>query len=42
MSQSKRDARKLSAGSTMTMRQINLVMVGLLAGMFLSALDQTY
>jgi EmrB/QacA subfamily drug resistance transporter len=41
MSQSKRDDRKLSAGSTMTMRQINLVMVGLLAGMFLSALDQT-
>ena len=41
MAQSKRDARKLSAGSTMTIRQINLVMVGLLAGMFLSALDQT-
>jgi len=41
MSQTKRDARKLAAGSTMTMRQINLVMVGLLAGMFLSALDQT-
>lgn len=39
--QSKREARKLSAGSTMTVRQINLVMVGLMAGMFLSALDQT-
>jgi EmrB/QacA subfamily drug resistance transporter len=38
---SKRDARKLAAGSTMTTRQINLVMIGLLAGMFLSALDQT-
>ena len=41
MSQSKRESRKLAAGSTMTIRQINLVMVGLLAGMFLSALDQT-
>lgn len=41
MSQSKRESRKLAAGSTMTPRQIMLVMTGLMAGMFLSALDQT-
>jgi EmrB/QacA subfamily drug resistance transporter len=41
MSQSKRASRKLAAGSTMTSRQIMLVMIGLMAGMFLSALDQT-
>lgn len=41
MSQSKRESRKLAAGSTMTPRQIMLVMIGLMAGMFLSALDQT-
>ena len=41
MSTSKRASRKLAAGSTMTSRQIMLVMIGLMAGMFLSALDQT-
>ncbi len=41
MSQSARANRKIAAGSTMTKRQIMLVMIGLMAGMFLSALDQT-